>query len=69
MKHHQTCVSWLHYNTFRERFPDHQVRGTVYFVGTRQTFLPVVPYGSRDRCWTKLLSVPSWPQKPPAQRY
>lgn len=26
MKEHRTCVSWLHYNTFRERFPDHQVR-------------------------------------------
>ena len=23
MKDHQTCVSWLHYEAFRERFPDH----------------------------------------------
>lgn len=27
MKRHQTCVSWLHYEAFRERFPDHPVRG------------------------------------------
>lgn len=26
MKDHQTCVSWLHYEAFRERFPDHDVR-------------------------------------------
>lgn len=26
MKEHQTCVSWLHYHEFRERFPDHDVR-------------------------------------------
>lgn len=26
MKHHQTCVSWLHVRAFQERFPDHQVR-------------------------------------------
>ncbi|PDT50388.1 AraC family transcriptional regulator [Sinorhizobium fredii] len=26
MKEHQTCVSWLHYHEFRERFPGHEVR-------------------------------------------
>ncbi|APG87366.1 HTH-type transcriptional regulator glxA (plasmid) [Sinorhizobium americanum CCGM7] len=26
MKGHETCVSWLHYHQFRERFPDHDVR-------------------------------------------
>lgn len=26
MKEHQTCVSWLHYNSFRDRFPDLPVR-------------------------------------------
>ncbi|MGH0258386.1 GlxA family transcriptional regulator [Sinorhizobium meliloti] len=26
MKTHETCVSWLHYHEFRERFPDHRVR-------------------------------------------
>lgn len=26
MKYHQTCVSWLHYQEFRERFPDLEVR-------------------------------------------
>ncbi|MDK1378714.1 MULTISPECIES: GlxA family transcriptional regulator [unclassified Sinorhizobium] len=26
MKEHATCVSWLHYHQFRERFPDHEVR-------------------------------------------
>ncbi|PDT81235.1 helix-turn-helix domain-containing protein [Sinorhizobium sp. BJ1] len=26
MKEHETCVSWLHYHQFRERFPDHAVR-------------------------------------------
>lgn len=26
MKKHQTCVSWLHYEAFRERFPDIPVR-------------------------------------------
>lgn len=31
MKEHRTCVSWLHYNTFRERFPDHQVRSDRIF--------------------------------------
>jgi transcriptional regulator GlxA family with amidase domain len=25
MRRHRTCVSWLHYGAFRERFPDHQV--------------------------------------------
>lgn len=31
MKAHRTCVSWLHYNAFRERFPDHQVRSDRIF--------------------------------------
>ncbi|CAK10299.1 putative AraC family transcriptional regulator, pseudogene (plasmid) [Rhizobium johnstonii 3841] len=31
MKEHRTCVSWLHYNAFRERFPDHQVRSDRIF--------------------------------------
>jgi transcriptional regulator GlxA family with amidase domain len=31
MKGHRTCVSWLHYNAFRERFPDHQVRSDRIF--------------------------------------
>lgn len=31
MKEHRTCVSWLHYNTFRERFPDHLVRSDRIF--------------------------------------
>ncbi|OAP36730.1 AraC family transcriptional regulator [Sinorhizobium glycinis] len=26
MKEHETCVSWLHYHEFRERFPDHKAR-------------------------------------------
>ncbi|MFQ6163682.1 GlxA family transcriptional regulator [Sinorhizobium meliloti] len=26
MKGHETCVSWLHYHQFRERFPDNDVR-------------------------------------------
>lgn len=26
MKEHESCVSWLHYHEFRERFPDHRVR-------------------------------------------
>ncbi|MCA1491571.1 GlxA family transcriptional regulator [Ensifer sp. NBAIM29] len=26
MKGHETCVSWLHFHEFRERFPDHDVR-------------------------------------------
>lgn len=31
MKNHQTCVSWLHYSAFRERFPDHEVRADRIF--------------------------------------
>lgn len=31
MKNHQTCVSWLHYPAFRERFPDHEVRADRIF--------------------------------------
>lgn len=31
MKNHQTCVSWLHYEAFRERFPDHEVRADRIF--------------------------------------
>lgn len=31
MKAHRTCVSWLHYNAFRERFPDHEVRSDRIF--------------------------------------
>lgn len=31
MKNHQTCVSWLHYEAFRERFPDHGVRADRIF--------------------------------------
>lgn len=31
MKRHQTCVSWLHYQAFRERFPDHEVRADRIF--------------------------------------
>jgi transcriptional regulator GlxA family with amidase domain len=31
MKNHQTCVSWLHYQAFRERFPDLQVRSDRLF--------------------------------------
>jgi len=31
MKGHQTCVSWLHYETFRERFPDLTVRSDRIF--------------------------------------
>ncbi|WP_082475732.1 GlxA family transcriptional regulator [Rhizobium sp. Leaf341] len=31
MKSHRTCVSWLHYNAFRERFPDHEVRSDRIF--------------------------------------
>jgi transcriptional regulator GlxA family with amidase domain len=31
MKRHHTCVSWLHYDAFRERFPDHQVRADRIF--------------------------------------
>lgn len=31
MKNHRTCVSWLHYPAFRERFPDHEVRADRIF--------------------------------------
>ncbi|TPM40673.1 GlxA family transcriptional regulator [Mesorhizobium sp. B2-3-4] len=31
MKHHRTCVSWLHYQAFRQRFPDHEVRADRIF--------------------------------------
>jgi len=31
MREHRTCVSWLHYNAFRERFPDHHVRSDRIF--------------------------------------
>jgi transcriptional regulator GlxA family with amidase domain len=31
MKNHQTCVSWLHYQEFRDRFPDHEVRSDRLF--------------------------------------
>jgi transcriptional regulator GlxA family with amidase domain len=31
MKHHLTCVSWLHFQAFRERFPDHEVRADRIF--------------------------------------
>ena len=31
MKGHQTCVSWLHYDAFRERFPDVDVRADRIF--------------------------------------
>lgn len=31
MKTHQTCVSWLHYDAFRARFPDHDVRADRIF--------------------------------------
>jgi transcriptional regulator GlxA family with amidase domain len=31
MKRHQTCVSWLHYQAFRERFPDLDVRSDRIF--------------------------------------
>jgi transcriptional regulator GlxA family with amidase domain len=31
MKEHATCVSWLHYHEFRERFPDHEVRSDRLF--------------------------------------
>lgn len=31
MKQHLTCVSWLHYQTFRDRFPDHKVRADRIF--------------------------------------
>lgn len=31
MSNHLTCVSWLHYDAFRERFPDHEVRADTIF--------------------------------------
>ncbi len=31
MKRHQTCVSWLHYQAFRERYPDLDVRSDRIF--------------------------------------
>jgi len=31
MKNHQTCVSWLHYDAFRARFPDNDVRADRIF--------------------------------------
>jgi transcriptional regulator GlxA family with amidase domain len=31
MKYHRTCVSWLHYQAFRQRFPDHEVRADRLF--------------------------------------
>ncbi|PWJ88171.1 MULTISPECIES: GlxA family transcriptional regulator [Mesorhizobium] len=31
MRHHRTCVSWLHFREFRQRFPDHQVRSDRIF--------------------------------------
>jgi transcriptional regulator GlxA family with amidase domain len=31
MKYHRTCVSWLHYQAFRLRFPDHEVRADRIF--------------------------------------
>ncbi|AYG62573.1 GlxA family transcriptional regulator [Rhizobium jaguaris] len=31
MKSHQTCVSWLHYQTYRDRFPDNPVRSDRLF--------------------------------------
>lgn len=31
MKKHETCVSWLHHEAFRERFPDHRVRADRIF--------------------------------------
>lgn len=31
MKGHETCVSWLHFHEFRERFPDHKVRSDRLF--------------------------------------
>lgn len=36
MRHHQTCVSWLHVRAFQERFPDHQVRSDRIFNLDRQ---------------------------------
>ena len=31
MKRHENCVSWLHVEAFRERFPDHRVRSDRLF--------------------------------------
>lgn len=31
MKRHQTCVSWLHYQAYRDRFPGHPVRSDRLF--------------------------------------
>ncbi|TGR08304.1 GlxA family transcriptional regulator [Mesorhizobium sp. M4B.F.Ca.ET.190.01.1.1] len=31
IKFHRTCVSWLHYQAFRQRFPDHEVRSDRIF--------------------------------------
>ena len=31
MRQHQTCVSWLHFQSFRERFPDHDIRADRIF--------------------------------------
>lgn len=36
MRQHQTCVSWLHYQAFKERFPDHKVRADRIFNLDRQ---------------------------------
>lgn len=31
MKNHQSCVSWLHHDVFRDRFPGHEVRADRIF--------------------------------------
>lgn len=31
LRYHRTCVSWLHYQAFRQRFPDHEVRADRIF--------------------------------------
>jgi transcriptional regulator GlxA family with amidase domain len=31
MREHKSCVSWLHYKTYRERFPDHPVESERIF--------------------------------------
>ncbi len=36
MDDHETCVSWLHYNEFRERFPDLKVRSDRLYSLERQ---------------------------------
>lgn len=36
MEGHETCVSWLHYNEFRERFPDLKVRSDRLYSLDRQ---------------------------------